>query len=72
MHPILDRLLHPGIVWVLIPITWLVVTGVVEVIQSVQRHSERIAMIEQGIHPDSAPGDETVDDAIGVVTLSYL
>lgn len=34
---------------------------VVEIVRLVLKHRERIAMIEQGIHPDSSP-DELHDD----------
>ncbi|MCA9196223.1 MAG: hypothetical protein KDA87_01755 [Planctomycetales bacterium] len=51
--------LNPAVVWVLIPIVAIVVTGIQQIIRMVLRHRERIAMIEQGIHPD-AP-DSTQD-----------
>ena len=52
MESFFMRLLNPALIWVLIPITWLVLTSVVEVLKLAQRHRERMALIQQGIHPD--------------------
>ena len=45
--------LNPAVVWVLIPITAIVFSGVTGIYTLYCRHQERIAMIENGIHPDS-------------------
>lgn len=52
MENFLMKLLNPALIWVLIPITWLLLTTVVEILKLAQRHRERIAMINQGMHPD--------------------
>jgi hypothetical protein len=53
-----SRLFSPEVIWVLIPITGIVVWGITEILQQIHRHQERQAMIEQGMHPDLArPAD---------------
>jgi hypothetical protein len=52
----LGRIFDLGI-W-LIPISAIVVWGVVEVTRMILRHQERLALIERGIHPDSVNKDE--------------
>ncbi|MFG0316663.1 MAG: hypothetical protein ACF8XB_05280 [Planctomycetota bacterium JB042] len=52
MENVMERLFRPEVVWVLIPVIALIVWGGVEITQSIIRHRERIAMIEQGMHPD--------------------
>jgi hypothetical protein len=47
----MGRILELGI-W-LIPISAIVVWGIVEVVKTALHHQERLAMIERGIHPDS-------------------
>ncbi len=37
----------------LVPISAIVVFGLVELVRTVLRHQERLAMIERGIHPDT-------------------
>lgn len=44
--------LNPAVVWVLIPITAILISGIQQVYKQYCRHVERIAMIENGIHPD--------------------
>jgi hypothetical protein len=39
-------------IW-LIPISAIVVYGIVEIIKMAFAHNERLAMIERGMHPDS-------------------
>lgn len=39
----------------LIPITGIVVGGIVAIVVIMLRHRERMALIEQGLHPDHPP-----------------
>jgi hypothetical protein len=39
-------------IW-LVPISGIVVWGVIELVKMLLAHQERLAMIERGIHPDS-------------------
>jgi len=49
-----DRLLDPGALALLVP-----VLGVVwRILASLNKHRERMAMIEKGIHPDSVEETE--------------
>ena len=50
-----DRLLNPSVLPFLIPITAILVGGVIVVTKLLIRHRERIAMIEQGMNPDERP-----------------
>lgn len=54
--------LNPAVVWVLIPISFFVVTGIKEIYERYCQHQERIAMIENGIHPDAIPEDDEEND----------
>lgn len=52
--------LNPAVVWVLIPVSVIVIGGVTEIYKRYCKHQERIAMIENGMHPDgphSSTGD---------------
>jgi hypothetical protein len=44
-------------IW-LVPISAIVVWGVIEIVKMAMAHQERLAMIERGIHPDSVKKDE--------------
>ncbi len=44
--------MNPAVVWVLIPVAAILVGGIQAVLKMYFTHQERIAMIEQGIHPD--------------------
>jgi len=44
-------------IW-LVPIAAIVVWGIIEIVKMTLSHQERLAMIERGIHPDSAKKDE--------------
>ena len=44
-------------IW-LVPITASVVWGVIEIVKMAMAHQERLAMIERGMHPDSAKKSE--------------
>ena len=63
---ILERLLNPALIWIFIPIAWLLFSTIVEIIKIAQRHRERMALINQGIHPDldgpTDPASSAVDD----------
>jgi hypothetical protein len=57
-----QTLLEPDVLGILF-VTVCVITGVVSatilgIVKMVHKHSERIAMIEHGIHPDYPPDDE--------------
>ena len=52
----MGRLLDLGI-W-LIPISAIVVWGIIEVTKMILNHQERLAMIERGVHPDSVKKNE--------------
>jgi hypothetical protein len=48
-------LLRPELIWAVIPITALIIWGIITIVGQVHKHRERQAMIEQGIHPDYPP-----------------
>ena len=50
---IIERLLEPDVIWVVIPIFAIFVGGAIAIVSSIISHRERIAMIEQGMHPDA-------------------
>jgi len=52
MEDFLMGLLSPRLIWVFIPITWLILATIDGVIKSFHKHRERMALIRQGIHPD--------------------
>ncbi len=58
----LDRLISPEILALLIPI--IAVSGVFSylILRSRMQHRERMAMIEQGMHPDRQPLADPDDD----------
>lgn len=45
--------LNPALVWILIPLTAMLLGGIGEIYKRYCEHQERIAMIENGIHPDA-------------------
>jgi len=51
----LDFFSRPDILGMMIPITGIVVGGIVAIVVVLIRHRERMAMIEQGLHPDDSP-----------------
>jgi hypothetical protein len=67
-----QRVLEPDVLVFLIPITVILVGGIVAVTKLWIRHRERLAMIEHGIHPDYPPGPgvsgRSTDDASGPIT----
>jgi hypothetical protein len=48
-----DRVLDPSTVWVVIPVTGIVMGCAVAIVKSVIRHRERMAKIGMGIDPDT-------------------
>ncbi len=50
-----ERVLRPEIIWVIVPVIALCVWGVLSLMGNVHRHRERMAMIQQGMHPDESP-----------------
>ncbi len=58
---VLDRILKPNVLPFMVAIVAIIVGGVVAVTRLLIRHRERIAMIEQGMHPenpDAGAGDD--------------
>ena len=51
--------LNPAVVWVLIPIAAILLSGIQALAKMYFTHQERIAMIEQGIHPDEGRATKT-------------
>lgn len=45
--------LNPAVVWVLIPVSAILIGGISGIYSQYCKHVERISMIENGIHPDS-------------------
>ncbi|NNE01164.1 MAG: hypothetical protein HKN47_27940 [Pirellulaceae bacterium] len=56
--------LNPALVWVLIPLSFIVLGAASEIYKRYCDHQERMAMIENGIHPDASAKDATVDDIV--------
>ena len=54
--------LNPAVVWVLIPVTAILVGGIQQLVKMFLTHQERIAMIEQGIHPDDVRNPDMMDN----------
>jgi hypothetical protein len=49
---LLERLLDPAVVWVVIPVTAIVMGCLTAIVKSVIKHRERMAKIGMGIDPD--------------------
>ena len=56
-------MLQEDILPLFIPIVAILVGGVIVVVKVAASHRERMAMIEQGIHPDHPPEVELPDDS---------
>ncbi len=54
----MDRLLDPGFIGVMIPIVGIVAVFGSLIIRRLVKHRERMAMIEQGMHPDKLELEE--------------
>ena len=51
--------LNPAVVWILLPITYIIVNGIQVLCRQYYEHQERLAMIQQGmVPPDRAKEDE--------------
>jgi hypothetical protein len=55
--------LNPAVVWILVPITAIVLASAQKIYEQYCRHAERIEMIQSGIHPDLDKQDENVETA---------
>lgn len=49
---------NPAVVWVLIPVTAILVGMIGTIVHRSQQHRERMAMIAAGMHPDYPPDDD--------------
>ena len=54
-------LFSPAVIVFLIPIVAIVCVVVTSLAKKHYKHRERMAMIEQGIHPDYPPDEDTAD-----------
>lgn len=52
---LIEKLLQPEVLVFLIPITAILTGGAIALVKMLIRHRERLAMIEQGMHPDEPP-----------------
>jgi hypothetical protein len=52
------KLLDPEVVVFLIPIVAIIAGATIKIVKMVHAHNERIAMIQQGMHPDYPPEDD--------------
>jgi hypothetical protein len=52
-----QQLLNPAILWILIPLTYIVFSGIQTLCQMYYEHVERIAMIQQGMVPPARPAE---------------
>ena len=50
-----QQFLKPDVIVFAIPISAILVGGVIAIVKMVISHRERMALIEQGIHPDDTP-----------------
>ena len=58
-----DKLLNPAVLGTLIPLAVIIGFFTKSIVGRVTTHRERLAMIEQGMHPDQLPFPEHADDA---------
>jgi hypothetical protein len=49
----MEQVLNSGVVWVLVPLTGIVLAGVIAVSSMIIKHRERMAKIGMGIDPDA-------------------
>lgn len=52
------RILRPEILVFAIPIVAIMTVGIVKIASLLIKHRERMALIEQGLHPDDLPKDD--------------
>ncbi len=62
-----DKLLNPAVLGTMIPLAVIIGVFTKSIVGRVATHRERLAMIEQGMHPDQPPLPEHVDDAEGAL-----
>jgi hypothetical protein len=55
------RLLDPDVVVFLIPIVAIIAGATIKIVKMVHAHNERIAMIQQGMHPDFPPDNDEIN-----------
>ena len=48
----------PEVLVFMIPITAILVGGIIVIVKLLLRHRERMGLIEQGLHPDRLPDDD--------------
>ncbi len=58
----LERLFDPAVVWVLIPLAVIAALVGSRLARAWMRHRERMAMIEQGMHPDARHDADEPDE----------
>lgn len=65
-----DKFWRADVIWVVIPVIAIVMGGICSIVRQITRHRERIAMIEQGMHPDQFQKKNRVesDESIGSAT----
>ena len=56
-----DKLLNPAVLGTMIPLAVIIGVFTKSIVGRVATHRERLAMIEQGMHPDQPPLPEHVD-----------
>jgi hypothetical protein len=55
---VVQQLLQPDVVWILIPVTGILVGGTLAVLGKIIRHRERMAKIGMGLDPDFRPSSD--------------
>ena len=58
---LISLLTDPIFLAIIIPVTAIIVWGIVTVVKAMIRHQERMAMIDRGIHPDHPPDENAAD-----------
>jgi len=48
----------PTVVWVFIPIVAILIQGVLAILKQINQHEERLAMIKNGMNPDTATSEQ--------------
>ena len=67
-----SRLLRPNVMVFLIPIAAIVVGGIVALAKMLIVHRERMALIEQGLHPDHPPEEEEPPEEDPAFQATYV
>ena len=58
-----DKLLDPAVLGTMIPLAVIIGFFAKSIVGRITTHRERLAMIEQGMHPDQPPLPEYAEDA---------